>query len=703
MKKTLLLAAMLVPALCRAETLKLRSGPDIEAKILSMDADTVKLEGEKVLPRKTVSEIQFTAAAAAKPQEAAAAASPEDAAAAKAAFAKAGELARKYTGVNGLVLLDSGTEILNPDGTTIDRNHQIRQILKETLKQSWGQIIACAEEGRDRVKILKANVYNPDGHIYTLDPSQIKTSKPQEEGGDFFTSGNVCTQYVMPNVQVGSIVDYETETETYNPFRKDFFFPQWGFQDDQGPVARSEITVTVPENIPLFYSVKNFAGLGEEKPAISSAAGTKTYVWALENVPPMVGEPSMPSYKDVAPYLRTSILKDWSPIFDWLDQMYKERTKPSEELTRFTLDLIKNSRTDEEKAAKIYHYVQKEIRYIALKVGVASGSGGYDANLTWKRRYGCCVDKALLLTTMLEVAGIQASPIVINTNNQAEVDFTVPHLEYDHAITVAEIGGRHVFLDSTNYDYRYPEIASFDYGVHVMNIFDKKIDYVPVPMPKENGSFYDYTMKFSPSGASEITEKMHYSGSREGGLRSYYRSIKKEEQKQNFQSFAKGVAPSAELVSYEVNNAEKIEDPFSIGLKYTAADYPQRAGSIMIIKLPDFEMEPYRINEISLDQRRYPIEYEASMGRYQHYELAIPENFEVVSLPGKIDLSNKYSSFKAECAKTSKTAITCSVAWERPERVIPPADYAEYKAFIEKAASYTKSQIFLRDMTSKEK
>ena len=101
-------------------------------------------------------------------------------------------------------------------------------------------VIACAEEGRERVKITKANVYNPDGRIYTLDPSQIKTSKPQEAGGDFFESGSVCTQYVMPNVQVGSIVDYETETETYNPFRKDFFFPAWGFQDDQGPVARSE-------------------------------------------------------------------------------------------------------------------------------------------------------------------------------------------------------------------------------------------------------------------------------------------------------------------------------------------------------------------------------------------------------------------------------------------------------------------------------
>ncbi len=700
----LVAVSLLIPALCGAETIKLRSGADIEGKVLSLDAGNAHIPGGKSVPRGQISEIQFSAAAAAAKQpQAPAAPSPADVLAAGEAFRRAGELASRYPGVNGLVLLDSGVNILNPDGTAVFRSHEVRQILKESLKQAWGQIIACAEEGRDRVKIIKASVYEPDGSVYTLDPAQIKTSKPQSEGGDFFVSGSVCTQYVMPNVQIGSIVDYETETETYNPFRKDFFFPSWGFQDSEGPVAKSEISVTVPENTAFYYSIKNFPGSGEDKPAVSTAGGQKTYAWKLENVPPMAAEPSMPSYEDVAPYMRGSIFKEWDRIFDWTLAMHEERTKASPELVKFTLDLIKDSRTDEEKAAKIYHYVQKEIRYIAVKVGVASGWGGYDANLTWKRRYGCCIDKALLLTTMLKAAGIQASPILLNTNNMNEIDYSIPQLGFDHAITVAEIGGRHVFLDSTNFDYRYPEIASFDYGVNVLNIFAKKIDYIPVPEPKENGNFYDFELQLSSTGSAVISEKMHYSGSREGALRGYYRSIKKEEQKQAFQGFAKEVAPAAQLNSYEVTNAENIDQPFALGLTYSVPDYPQRAGDIMIVKLPDFEIEPYRISEISLEKRRYPIEYEASLGRYYSYKITIPANFEVVSLPEKISISNKYSSFSAECSSSGRTAITCSVAWERGARIIPPQDYAQYKAFIEKAASYTKSQVFLKDLSGRER
>jgi transglutaminase-like putative cysteine protease len=546
------------------------------------------------------------------------------------------------------------------------------------------------------VKITRANVYNPDGRIYPLDPSQVKTSKPQSAGGSFFVSGTVCTQYVLPNVQVGSIIDYEMAEETYNPFRKDFFFPEFGFQDDQGPIARSEVSVTLPAGTTFYYSVKNFSGFGNDRPAVSTSPAGTTYAWAVENSPPMVAEPDMPSYEDVAPYMRGAVFKDWDRIYDWMGAMHQERSKASPELEKFTLDLVQGAKTDEEKAARIYHYVQKEIRYIALKVGVASGWGGYDANLTWKRRYGCCIDKSLLLVAMLKAAGIPATTIILNTNDIHETDFSVPQVGFDHAITAAEIGGRHVFLDSTNYDYTYPEIAGFDYGVHVLNIFGHKIDYVPQPEPKDNAYYADYTVTFSASGAAEVAEKMHFTGSVEGAMRAGYRSVKKEEQKEHFQKLAKNTAPAAELASYEVNNAEVIGKPFTLALDYTVKDYPQRAGDILIVKVPDFEMGAW---EVSLEKRRYPLKFEAATGDYKNYNIVLPKGYEVVSLPEKIELRNKYAAFTAGCARTAGTAgngITCSMAWERTAAKVPAEDYPVYKAFLEKAANYSKSQIFLR-------
>ncbi|MCX5786550.1 MAG: DUF3857 domain-containing protein [Elusimicrobia bacterium] len=692
----------ILPPVCRAEVLTLRSGQESTGTVTTVDADSVTLEDGKVLPRETVSVIQFGPAKA-EQKAAAGTAQPseQDQKAAAEAFAMAREFGKKYSGMNGLILLDKGGYNLNADGTWTLRTREIRQILKESLKQSWGQIIRCSEEGRERAKIIKANVYTADGGIYTLDPARIKTSKPQSSSGDFFISGSVCTQYAMENVQVDSIVDYEIEEETYNPFRKDFFFPEWGFQDSEGPVKVSEVSVTLPKGQDFYYSTRNFADKKAAKPEITQSVSAKTYAWRLENVPALPSEPMMPAYENVAPYLRGSLFKDWDRILDWTIGLYNERTKPSTELKEFTLNLIKDCKTDEEKARVIYHYVQKEIRYIAVKVGVASGWGGYDANLTWKRRYGCCVDKSLLLTTMLGVAGIKASPILINTNDQQDIDFSIPQLGFDHSITVAEIGGRHMFLDSTGYDYRYPEIASFDYGVHVLNIFAKKIDLVPVPEPRDNGSFYNFNIAVSSDGKALVSENMNYSGSREGEIRGYYRSIKEEEQKRAFQQMAKEVNPAAELVGYKVNNAENINEPFTLETKYSIADYAKRAGDILIFNLPDFEIEAYRIKEISQAERTFPIEYMASMGRYYTYHISLPENYEVISLPEKAALSGSYGSFTSQCAQEVKGGVTCTASWERGERIVKPADYAAYKAFLETAASRTKNQLFFKDLSVK--
>jgi len=682
---------------CRAEVLQLRSGEDINAEVVSADADSVELAGGKTLPRRSVFEIQFAGRADEKTAAPQAQVSEQDKRDAAEAWKQAREFGARYCGMNGLILLDSGAEILNPDGTRIRRNHQVRQILKESLKQHWGQVTACAEEGRSRVKIVKASVYSPDGSVYPLDASRIKISRPQDASSQFFVSGEICSQYAMPGVQVGSIVDYETEEEEYNPFRKDFFFPHWGFQDTEGPVRVSEISITLPDKQDFYYAVRNFRDAASAGPEIIRSGKTKTYVWRLENVPPLANEPQMPAYEDVAPFMRGSLLKDWGPVFGWLEKLYAERTQPSPELKKFTLELIKGCKTDAEKAAKIYHYVQKEIRYIAVKVGVASGWGGYDANLTWKRRWGCCVDKSLLLTAMLRVAGIKASPILINTNDRQEMDFRIPQLGFDHSITVADIGGKHVFLDSTNYDYRYPEIAGFDYGVNVLNVFAGKIDFVPPPAPKDNGNFYDYSITLSTADAAVVSRTMRYSGSREGEVRGYYRSLKKEEQKQAFERLAKLAAATAQLLDYQVNNAENVAEPFSLSMKYSAGDFAKRAGDIVILKLPDFEMEAFRIEEISQVRREHPIKYETPSGRYWRYRLAAPANYEAVSLPEKISLSGKYGSFKARCKKEGRGGVDCSASLERPALKIPAADYEDYKAFLEKAAAYTKTQLLFKE------
>ncbi|MBI5244286.1 MAG: DUF3857 domain-containing protein [Elusimicrobia bacterium] len=523
-----------------SETLKMRSGTDIHAGVSSLDAGKLLLEDGRSLPREDVLEIQF---AMKKPEQAAAAADHAAVQRGKDLFSQAEEFGKRHQGTDGLVLLDEGEYVVRDDGTWVERTRFAGRILKEALKQSWGEAAGYFEEGRERVRIVKATVYHPDGKVFPLEPEKIKTSKPQGQAL-FFTEYHTIS-YPLPQVEVGSIVEWEIEKETYNPFRKDFFFPRWGFQS-ASPVLVSRFSITVPKSQKLFYAVRNFTGPWKKQaePRIISDEKARAYSWELRDVPQIVGEPLMAQYWDYAPGLKAALFKDWDRIFDWLAQMYKERSNPGTELAQFALELIKDCRTDEEKTAAIYHYIQKQVRYVAVKMGVASGWGGYDANLTWKRRYGCCIDKALLFTAMLKAAGIYSSPVLLDTNHAADHDFRVPDIWFEHAITYLKLAGRGFFLDSTGYDYRYPAFPTMDHGVKALNVFAKDMEMVEAPKPEGNSSRYEYSARLSSAGDADVGYSARYIGAREGELRGYYKSIKESEQKKVFQNRVNEISPS---------------------------------------------------------------------------------------------------------------------------------------------------------------
>ncbi|MEA3307414.1 MAG: DUF3857 domain-containing protein, partial [Elusimicrobiota bacterium] len=635
------------------------------------------------MPRQNAGTIQF-AAKKIKPtltKTPAIKASKEDQKEAAKLFKKAEKLKKKYPGMNGIILVDEGEYTYRKDGTRITVSRYAGIILKEDLKKSWGRVVGYESEGRSRTKFIKASVYTPDGKIYPLDASKIKRTKPQAKE-KFFSSGGEYMIYALPNVQVGCIIDYTIERETYNPYEKDFFFPTWNFQTSS-PVSYSKIKITVPKERELYYKAINFNGKFSKfrKPKIRKNKETTSYQWELKNVPALIGEPMMPPHSDIAPRLKASLFKTWDEIFDWTNDLYQLRVKANEELKSFTFNLIKNCKNDEEKTAKIYHYVQKEIRYIAVKLGIASGMGGFDANLTWKRRWGCCVDKAVLFTAMLKVAGIESSPLLVMTNTSKKVDFSVAAIGFNHAISVVKLNGKKVFLDSTNSDFRFPAMASFDYGIEVLNVFNRSIDYIELPNPKDNGSFYNYRIDLQPNGDATMTEKMTYTGTREAQLKGYYRSVKKEDRRRVFQRMIKSVSPTAELVDYEVNNAEVIEKPFSMEIKYNVKDYTIKASDIIVFEIPSFEMSAQAIHEVALAKRKFPIQYSISMGKYYHYEINFPPNYELVSMPKDIKLKNKHAIFNSHCEKSEENKIICEITRERTSRFVSSKDYAAYKSF----------------------
>src|SRR6266700_2604224 len=101
----LLLAVVLCAANARAsaQVLKLRAGTDESGAVAAMDAKTITLSDGRVLPRFSVSEIQF---ATRKETAAPAAADPAARERGRELFRRADAFGKKYPGADGLQLVD---------------------------------------------------------------------------------------------------------------------------------------------------------------------------------------------------------------------------------------------------------------------------------------------------------------------------------------------------------------------------------------------------------------------------------------------------------------------------------------------------------------------------------------------------------------------------------------------------------------------
>ncbi len=102
------------------------------------------------------------------------------------------------------------------------------------------------------------------------------------------------------------------------------------------------------------------------------------------------------------------------------------------------------------RAAAALKLVQQDVRYIY--VGLNGGNlTPATAEETWQRRYGDCKAKTALLLALLGELGINAEPVIINSNGNddgLQDRLPIPAL-FDHVLVRATINGASYWLDAT--------------------------------------------------------------------------------------------------------------------------------------------------------------------------------------------------------------------------------------------------------------
>ncbi len=682
----------LLASVCGAELveeLKVFQGAPVASADILFDGKLFTVPGQGAIPRNDVQMVEFRDGAE-KAASAQAAGVAELSALAKAQLEKSGAVAQAYPGSSGIVLVDDGEFVYHKNGTNLYRYHFAGLVLKEEKKE-WAQITAGFDEGRSRVRILFARSVSRDGTVTELDPNSMEVSSPSEELA-FFNPTHKLLSGVIPGVEVGSVVEYGYEYENYNPEDPRLFSPGFFFQGTE-PVTFSRIRVDVPADVKFHYMTRNFADADKAEPVVERTKDTVSYVWQVEDVAPITPEPLMPAEPNALPVMEGSIFKDMNEVFGMLRDLQLARVQLTPAIEAKVKDITDGAQDTEEKIARLYHWVQTNTRYISIKGSLGAGFSGHTANETFENRYGDCTDKAMLFATMLKAIGVESYPIIVKTNDAGTATVEIPAMDGNHCINEVCLDGRSFYLDCTAQDYRYPYFRDDDHGVYALNAIRGDLKVIPVPPASENQRVSKLEVALSPDGDAVVKTKNTYNGTVEAMIRGNWKRTREDNRGPMMAQYVNSISPGAILDDFTMTPLDDLAVPLEMTLNYSLPGLGVRAKDLMYLRMPTLDRD---YPEAGLPERQFAIQYPTTEERMLEIDLMLPDGFKAKWLPPALTINNKYLDYSAAYEERDGHVVL-NETFRRLERIVPPADYAEYRDALNKITSFTKQEIFLTE------
>ncbi|MCB1056915.1 MAG: DUF3857 and transglutaminase domain-containing protein [Acidobacteria bacterium] len=383
-----------------------------------------------------------------------------------------------------VVLLRQGLLTIDPQGrsSSLDVYTRIKVLTEEGREYANGTI---PSSNFWRLRGLEGRTHLPDGRIVPLGDD----AKFVEEYSTLYKR-RVHT-FAMPEVQVGSIVEYRYRINFDTVLLAEPWYFQWSI-----PTLRSEITLDKPNN--FGYAPYPLMPPGVQlETHVDNTPKSAQMTYALENQPPIPDEPARYPFEDLSSQIvflpfeaifsgqEVPLLKDWPRVVELFQGSGEEATysrfrRKDHAARKRGKDLTAGLKTERDKAEALYRFVRDEIALLPT-VGVEPGRRSADAVLGDKR--GDQTEKALLLQAMLEGAGIDSSIVWTNPRSWGRVNPQIPNPYQFHGVLLApEIGGERIFLDPSDRDLAFGALEPDYDGVQALLIDTKKPEWVTLPV-----------------------------------------------------------------------------------------------------------------------------------------------------------------------------------------------------------------------------
>ncbi len=329
----------------------------------------------------------------------------------------------------------------------------------------------------------------------------------------------------------------------------------------------------------------------------------RALVFDVQSPVPFRWEPLQPYYDQILPWVQLgTVSESWTAAGEEYLGKIEDKLDISTVTDRATR-LVEGVDSRARKIEILSAWVQDEIRYEAIEFGRRAYIPK-TARETMRDRYGDCKDHAVLLYSLLEAAGIDASLALVNLSQQV-----LPGLpntdQFNHMIVVVETEEGLVFVDSTDKDLRLGQLAPRSMAGNFALALGATPDLIHIPDYESEltGINVERTVEPRDDGYIDVTETARFTGYQAADLRGQLRIIETSEMLASLQRWVATRYSDAELTEYFVDNIFDAGYDLLIEIRYTLP--VDTDGSF---EVPGF-LEAYYLEFDRVADRRFPFEH----------------------------------------------------------------------------------------------
>ncbi|NRD21164.1 DUF3857 domain-containing protein [Winogradskyella eckloniae] len=606
----------------------------------------------------------------------------------------------KDSTANALVIYDYGNSFVNDK--TFWLNVQIKQKIKVLRPEG-------IDRGEYEIKLYKnkntkEKIEDIKGITYNLENGKIVKSYLEEKA--IFREENenyTLVKFVLPNVQVGSIitVSYETHSRFMAKFQP------WYFQGND-PVLYSEYNTSIPGNYD--YHVKlvgnipldvNEAKIRRECLTVGNGGHSdctdSRYV--MTNIPAYIEEDYTTTSLNYISRIEyeLSVFHGFDGRIDKITKTWKDADHELKVDSDFGKQLSKSSLVKNVLPATITSISDplkkaKAIYQFVLDTYTWNGkSERYDVSVKnlIKEKVGSVFEINLLLENLLTSENIKTNAVLLSTRGNAFATKLFPVLtDFNYVILKVSIGDKNYFLDATNKYHIFGELP-----FRALNQYGRLIDF-------ENGSKWQDIAVKDYSTRSHIVELSSFTDdefigkitSKSTGYHSHYSKQQYVENSTAYYEQKINDYDHINIENHKVVDFDNSKSEIKENLEITVE--PEFIGNK--IYLNPFLLTFFDENPFKLQERSYPIDFGYKDIYMYSMKINLDENIKILEAPKAVNYSlpNKAGSLIFNSELTEDTLILYFKV-NFNSAIYTPEYYPYLKVFMDKVVELQNNSVIV--------